>query len=366
MGLEKITNEVLNEKQYLNTSKRLSNVTASIFMDDDEFYDLISTPGIRKLYLIDNSEIYDTEYFTELYIKLRMVEKLGKKIEVEYNIKNRDVFNNTRILFLNINQYIRSNRYRYSLKEYLDEEDILSDLVRNVKGTPYEMFNEIYDIARNYIPEKNFYSSITNRLIDDGDCLLNIGYSYLLVELLGRVGITSSLHKEDDSINTFPFKKERKNKPVCLDRHSLVIVNLVDPKYNIDGLFLSDIAEPSKKLFNFDEKENSEKIDRILNNHDSNEFYESIYSILEDIEKDNSDIKSKEIKEKWIYEEFMSFITKYICLLDRNEHNKLLEYINTPYRERNIDFYKKFIDEICKFTLSKTNKKYDVEKGKVI
>lgn len=169
-----------------------------------------------------------------------------------------------------------------SIKRYLEVENLLDLAVKDIKESslsPYEKYLAVFKIVKDFKPyrsegreyQSNTPASYNLYQILFSDFIVCSGFSELMVDLLKRVGINATfLHiellKEKETLSLEDYatltKEEQDIKKGTKDYHSRVIFRLVDSKYNIDGIFISDVT--------WDQEENLD-----LYNHSSLTPYET-------------------------------------------------------------------------------------------
>lgn len=154
-----------------------------------------------------------------------------------YNIKN--IFNeNTN----NIHLMIPGNTRQVSFEEAINTLSKINEMVKEIKNrnlSPFESLLATYDIVRNheYISEdKNERSSVSRDLTDVilGEKRVCVGFAQIMDIVLNKLGIKSSLY----SIEAFDEKEAG---------HIRNMVNIIDPKYKIDGIYFCDATWDCKK-----------------------------------------------------------------------------------------------------------------------
>lgn len=162
--------------------------------------------------------------------------------EILFN--NYDSFRNVTISFNSIID-------EYDIKTYYDYEKYLTSLIEPAKDlSPFEKYLYAYNITKKYKKykendeDKNDARNLYKLL--DNDYMVCVGFSKLLVDLLTKLGIESSevsttVETGFDSVDkdTFDIPDDVETK---FDGHARVRVNLVDPKYNIDGIYVADVT----------------------------------------------------------------------------------------------------------------------------
>ena len=161
------------------------------------------------------------------------LDSIGKEVLDE--IQDKDM-----ILF-----YSDKSEKRLSVDDMYKVEKTLDIFVEDIKKSnlsPYEKYVAVYYIVKSFkkykeyaphsLESRSIYLTLTN------DYLVCVGYSTLLVELLKRVGIQA------EEIGVFLSSPK--------GGHSRCMVNLVDSKYDIDGIFFCDPTKDEYQARNKD------------------------------------------------------------------------------------------------------------------
>ena len=119
--------------------------------------------------------------------------------------------------------------------------------------SPYEIYLGVYEIVTHF---KGYLENTQNtdeaRILERvlfNNYIVCKGFAELFVALLDKVGIKAfdidvEYYKDREKVNTLDYarltKEQIKAKEGNTAYHSRVLVRLVDPKYDIDGLFIAD------------------------------------------------------------------------------------------------------------------------------
>ena len=141
------------------------------------------------------------------------------------------------------------NMYASSLADHPDKDGDIKSL------SPFEKFIAAYIIdtkfarykhedkadtsLKNYHVSRSVHEITLNK---EDRRIVCVGYVNFLRELLYRVGI------KDTASISFGFYKEPKNRFGGLDGHERMLIHLKDPKYNKDGVYMSDPTQDSNGL----------------------------------------------------------------------------------------------------------------------
>ena len=243
-----LINEPLNERQF-KYLKYIKNGAEIILSGNNDFNNLFA--------IINELEKKDCK------IKIELT-GFNKKFE-DYNYKNEFVnyiFSNPGLLELN-NIEIEMGLDNYSFVEFVKNEKRLFDLVRPCLGmSPFEKYLYVYNVVKKFKEYKenndDLHASRNIYQILDNDYMVCVGFAHLLKDLLEKVGINSAdvgvevettMDKVEKDITVIPDDVQ-----VSSESHARLLVNLVDPKYNIDGYYYTDPTwdnEMDKDTYNF-------------------------------------------------------------------------------------------------------------------
>ena len=307
----------------------------------------------------DNKHLFNQELFTRA--------KISNKIELELGFINMEI------------------------EKYLSYEKYLYELIKPaINLSPYEKFLYAYNITKHYKKYNDvdgnddiFKSRKLYEIIDNDEYMVCVGYANLLVDLLTKLGIESTTYGVGvdvgfDSVSAqSEYNDEAESK---YGGHSRVIVNLVDSKYGIDGIYQSDptwdnvIGEDSYvySLMTFGEAHlakrylyNDSSEYALLSSNTLDDFYKNINNYMDNLIYNKIDaLKLTEEKAKNRVVTDLLYVLK---KLDINYYRELL----TKYSD--IDKYditlinKYFVDflyDVGKYIVSKINNPIKLEQIK--
>ena len=209
--------------------------------------------------------------------------------------------------------------------EYMRYEKMLYQLIEPCTGlSNYEKFLYAYNIVKHFKEyketkgEDKFVSRTLYKILDNDEYMVCVGFSNLFVDLLSKLGIEATTYSigVDVGFDEMDVMSENidGNYTTEYGAHSRVIVNLVDPKYNINGIYQSDptwdnvIDEDAYtySLLTFDEATKARRYlyeDKgkylLLYSKTLSDFYTNVNNYIDDLTKDNSwAIKMDEEKAK--------------------------------------------------------------------
>lgn len=302
-------------------------------------------------------ELFDSNDSLKVVKKLR---ELGKNNTVIINITDKKNFNND--LFNSDISYdnviIKTNfiSKSISLNEYVYNENILYSMIKSAQNlSPLEKYLYAYDVVKRLkeYKENNKDKMLSRDLypILFNNYIVCSGFTTLLGDLLDKLDVPnaeigvkiglssykaiSQLKKKFDWDKISPSEKNKLVReqmsfiPQESEGHSRLIVNIIDPKYDVNGLYFSDVTWDNdlKKNFYNHCLMTSNKVtssihkiklaispDELLYSKDIYEFYDKINYILN--HKDNSDFKNCDDKEC-----LKELITNLINILDKLDYN---------------------------------------------
>lgn len=367
--------------------EKCGNIVINSQIKDEE---IDNFKGINDLIItIDNIEEYEEEYYQKIIKILNKFEKINTKLTIRIECEKRSIFDKyiTQINPKNINLFINNDFYDYPLNEFINEEQLLESMVKNINNsscTPFEKYIAVYNIVKNFKPYKEVEDDENNDLSRDiryilkNDYMVCVGYSKLFRELLDKVGIESTIYNTSvDTSYDEGFTLE--DKPIDLCKHARVIVNLTDKKYNINGFYISDptwdnnydIDKYSNMIMPFDYMQKSkrlfklEELDYIFDVHSVKEFNYKIKLLFDKkLSQKNNSKKGYQNPIKDTYYEIIYLITHTIKKIDYNKYKEINEiWDNLLYKENDfnnfINNYNYFINYIGIYIANKSNNELD-------
>lgn len=294
---------------------------------------------------------------------INRIRELGNEENIEIRIEDKNIFNN--YLFANIktlndmnNISVNENGLINKLDLYYKNEKKLIKLVKPVINlSPFEKYIYIYDLVSKYkkYKENTDDKSMSRDLYKllDGEYMVCVGYVKLLKDLLMKVGIEANEYSvsvdvglDDIPLNTRVLpdyvagRDSTKIHEVLTERtgHARLFVNLVDPKYGIDGYYLADPTwdnDMEHHTFNY----------ALMTHDEFNEMdrynYFNIYGV----------------QELFFVHSLEEFYYKLNILLDKNSKKNVYDYVKSLvmyFSDIDIAFYQEL------------NNKYDFLKSNLV
>jgi len=416
---------ILLSNKYYEILKRNKNIeTIYTYGVEDELKDnfdsIIEYNVSRKLFC---EYTYSSLQKKEIYIKtslsdeeLENLKYISKdcKITIKYEdienikillvkLKENDLLKNT---FLEIPEYLKAsiNQFLFDNYDYLSElmiicgldiisyasyveyEKYLTSLIEPAMDlSPFEKYLYAYNIAKKYklYKENNEDKNKSRNLYDTiyNDYIVCVGFSKLLKDLLNKLGIDSVEYGESVNIGFDNVNNDSFDIPDNLSSehgdHSRLRVRLVDPKYGIDGIYMTDstwdnVLSEDSYVFCLMCAEEYDEIYRenYFSKYNSNLLF-SATSLEQFYERVNFCLDRKDEDEENAFLNLYDDLMKEIKMLDRAYYEKLYEKYHEQIcygkikHEKDLAKFKQafvnFIEEIGEYIVSKVNNKVDGE-----
>lgn len=204
-------------------------------------------------YLCDNTSIifeYKVQDYANIFYIINHIK--NKTIKFYIIIDNKEEFND--YLFDNLDKIqdksieLKVNREDIAIKDYIEYEKLLINIVKKaISLSPFERYLYAYDITKwfkKYKKSDNKCDSRNLYKILDNEYMVCVGYSELLGDLLNKLGIKN----KEYSVAVDVGLDKIKNEAIVLDNatslkkiaHERRLINLVDEKYGINGIYIAD------------------------------------------------------------------------------------------------------------------------------
>lgn len=357
--------------------KNLINVEDAILLDKITANDLENLKYLKNPNL--TLEIKEDNVEDALPISKRLKE-LGKPNHILIYTKNKEkIFakikeNET---FKQENIFVEIKGQPYLIKDFLRYETTLYDILKPTKTlSPFEKYIYIYNVVKQFKTYKeNEVDQESARdlyFILDNEYMVCVSYKALLMDLLNKVGINSierSVSVDTSYDNTSPDEIEVSSR----SDHARAYVNIVDPKYKIDGFYITD---PTWNNFmnndiythlalTNEEETYTRRYNFIDTNIDTFELF-NINSLEEFHNKINFFINRKSLDNKKHFNTNTDYISKIIINLLEDLKKLSPEFtiqlerkypeINNYYFDEKYEHEKEILDEIGNYIVSKVNK----------
>ncbi len=340
--------------------------------------------SLPKLKNLTNVQI-NLNTFTDLTNLSDTLKNFNKEVEIVFNIDsaNQNIFNeyafaNEELLKTFPHLEVYKDVLNFDITTYIENEKRLYDIVRPAQNfSPFEKYLYIYNIVKSYkvYQESPNDKSESRNLYEvlNSDYMVCYGYTNLLCDLLNKLNIPACQISA-----TIYGNAQNKQAPETFEVgkvafHSRAMVNLVDSKYNINGIFLTDPTWDNRKdddTYNYalltpDEYNKSHNYNYLETNslelffvHNEQEFDERFAFLSKKIiNSDNFIFQDVNPLQYLIYD-----LLQYIHKLDRNYYNHLKKSytnIDSPNKEAVIETYKECYASLREYIINKVNKPID-------
>lgn len=231
-----------------------------------DLYEPLTDEEIQYLDFINDDckiKVSNTNDFNSIFKMLDKSRELGKKFDVKIRVQSKGNYNYKN----EFNAYLFSNldivdNYpnlmvgvgileEYDIKEYLEHEKRLVEMIRPaINLSPLEKFYFAYNIVKKYKKYKEVedddQKNKSRNLYDvlDGDFMVCVGYATMLGDLLDKLGVPNRAYgvSVDVGLDKVARDAEVLGDDVLVhgDGHARLEVSIVDPKYGVDGIYISD------------------------------------------------------------------------------------------------------------------------------
>ncbi len=250
---EKVEEDENEEDYAVNniTYKSLKNNRYFLIFDTLNEKELDNLKYINKDSIVELS--FDNSY--EYFKVAKRLKEIGFRGDIKFYLKNQKEFdkemNNYFEELKDMNIVIGGYAFlsnKYSFSKYIENNKRIDNFIKPALNlSPFEKYLYAYNIVKRY---KEFNeSSNPNDSRDiyqilDNDYIVCVGFSNFLGILLDKLGIENEEYSQNVDTGLDNISVNRIVLPddalVKLEGHERRKINLVDPKYNIDGYFIAD------------------------------------------------------------------------------------------------------------------------------
>lgn len=397
-GVDESLKDNYDEKIYYNCHKKIigyrniESIKEDLLIDLDEpitdeqvkFFNY-SSDNIKILF---NYEDYDNIFDT--ISKLRQLNK-GYKYTVKIDDKNKFndfILDNDSIDKSDILVYV--NRQSVDVDKYVSSEKMLLSMIEPAKDlSNFEKFLYAYDIVKHFKKYKESDDTYNSRdlyqIINNDEYMVCVGYANLLIDLLNKLDIDSYDYSVgvDVGFDIVDLKSEKVRDDVESRNagHARVIVNMVDHKYNIDGIYVSDPTWDNElgndsytyALMTFDEISKGKrylyqdrKVTGLLDSKNIQQFYDGVNKRLNKKMEGKENYLSMPTDNKKAQSNFISEILKFIKDIDKEFYNKINDEAKNILVGLDYDQSKfnSLIEEIGYYIINKNSKPISLDSYK--
>lgn len=338
---------------------------------------------------------FDYKDYNNIFDSIEKLESINSNFKYYVKVNNYDkqLFNQELFSHDNISNKIEVNYelVDMSINDYLNHEKYLYELIKPaINLSPYEKFLYAYNITKHYKKYKEvdenddkFNSRKLYKIIDNDEYMVCVGYANMFQDLLTKLGINSTTYSVgvDVGFDSMDVLSEYSDEAISkYGGHSRVIVNLVDSKYGIDGIYQSDptwdnVIDEDSYIYStmtFDEAHLAKRYlyqDKneysLLSSNTLEEFYNNVNNYMDMLINDKTmAIKFTEEKAKLrVVSDLLDIINK----LDSNFYSELVtKYIDIDKKRYcyNYHNYNDFLYDVGKYIVSKINNPVSLEQIK--
>lgn len=353
--------------------------------DEIEYFKILKGGTVWFLYY-DYKNVFDS---------IDKLEKINPRFKYHVNVKREDKQSFNQELFarerISNKIELELGFINMKIEKYLSYEKYLYKLIKPaINLSPYEKFLYAYNITKHYKKYNDvdgnddiFKSRKLYEIIDNDEYMVCVGYANLLVDLLTKLGIESTTYDVgvDVGFDAVDVMSEYSGEAMSkYGGHSRVIVNLVDPKYGINGIYQSDptwdnvIGEDSYiySTMTFDEAHLAKRYlyqDKseygLLSSTSLEEFYNNVNTYMDSFIYNNTlAIKFTEEKARLrVASDLLDIIKK----LDSNFYNELVtKYPDIEKKDIVVitKNYSDFLYDVGEYIVSKVNNPIKLEQIK--
>ena len=245
-------------------------------------------------YIRKNASIFfNYEDYDNIFNVIKETRKLGLNLQYIIDTNNKNKLNEyllNHIEYCNTDDiYVQyNNGEKVAINKYIEYEKKLLALIEPVKNeSPYIKYLYAYNIVKQFREykenEQDTFESRQLYKVLDSEYIVCVGFVNLLKDLLDKLEIPSSHYSVSVDIGL------NNNKTAESAGHARLMVTLVDPKYNINGIYIADPTWDNSldldlythTLMTHDEYNEMNNtnfidwnsIDEVLFSHDLDEFY---------------------------------------------------------------------------------------------
>ena len=237
---------------YYNYDRNLvgSNSYAALSSSSISLRNKITKEDLENLKYLPNSTtkiVIEEENMKDAVLISERLHELGKENHVMINVKNKEFVTNNILSnnhYLNENIDIQLGQSIVSVKEYLRFEKMLYQMIEGTQNlTPFERYISAYNVVKQYkqYKENQIDKSASRNLyaILENEYMVCVGYANMLEDLLNKSGI-KNIHRNVGVDTSYDRFNENETVVSKHDSHAREYVYIKDPKYGIDGFYITD------------------------------------------------------------------------------------------------------------------------------
>lgn len=234
-------NVVSDEYKSISLKNDITDFENLKYIGKDKIIKIDYKGAYKEDAILNEDKEYDKYY--NIIAKLR---ENNQNNEVHIIVKNKEAFAKSKLYNSDFDYVVVDGLREFKSKNLKKDNELLELMVKDIKDSSYsplEKYIAVYNIAKKF---KEFLESPNDmdesRYVDKllyNDYMVCVGYAKFLRELLNKVGIKSYEYDVDTDIS-YDRGFTLEEKPIDLSAHARLIVDIKDPKYNIDGFYVTD------------------------------------------------------------------------------------------------------------------------------
>ena len=363
--------------------------------------DSISDEELQYLKYINPNRpiVIDSENNEFIEKVLKVIQDLQLNQKIYIYVKDKEKFNQSNMvknsIYENLNIFIHHEIQTIPLGLYRKTEQTMYTFLSPIKGknySPFEKFIYVYNMTKKFKKykevDKDNIDKLESRDLHEilfNDYMVCVGYANMFIDFLHKLGIQATEQSISVAINNEGEKLKTAG-------HARVISYIVDPKYNIDGYYISDptwdnniefdfynhLVLTSKEVNSEDRKHMSgvrktdfsvlQEPSDIMFSESLDEFYSKVnYIINKKMNKYISDCKTKKqfynVREEiiYIYIKILNDILMKVKEIDEEKYKEIMSKYEIPKTEFDakdgfIEEFPQIITEIANYVVPMTNK----------
>ena len=379
-----------------NTYEDLQQEWGGILLNDS-----ISDEELQYLKYINPNRpiVIDSENNEFIEKVLKVIQDLQLNQKIYIYVKDKEKFNQSNMvknsIYENLNIFIHHEIKTIPLGLYRKTEQTMYTFLSPIKDknySPFEKLIYVYNMTKKFKKykevDKDNIDKLESRDLHEilfNDYMVCVGYANMFIDFLHKLGIQATEQSISVAINNEGEKLKTAG-------HARVISHIVDPKYNIDGYYISDptwdnniefdfynyLVLTSKEVNSEDRKHMSgvrkndfsvlQEPSDIMFSESLDEFYSKVnYIINKKMNKYISNCKTKKqfynVREEiiYIYIKILNDILMKVKEIDEEKYKEIMSKYEIPKTEFDakdgfIEKFPQIITEIANYVVPMTNK----------
>ena len=343
--------------------------------------DSISDEELQYLKYINPNRpiVIDSENNEFIEKVLKVIQDLQLNQKIYIYVKDKEKFNQSNMvknsIYENLNIFIHHEIQTIPLGLYRKTEQTMYTFLSPIKNknySPFEKFIYVYNMTKKFKKykevDKDNIDKLESRDLHEilfNDYMVCVGYANMFIDFLHKLGIQATEQSISVAINNEGEKLKTAG-------HARVISHIVDPKYNIDGYYISDPTWDNNIEFDF--YNHLVLTSKEVNSEDRKHMSgvrKTDLSVLQEpsdiMNKYMSDCKTKKqfynVREEiiYIYIKILNDILMKVKEIDEEKYKEIMSKYEIPKTEFDakdgfIEEFPQIITEIANYVVPMTNK----------